>query len=339
MNQQSVILPNVSLFLVDRGWSLHPEKIRSVHAAASHQPESHNGQESAPLDNTALRMINQPGPPRPIIQWCKKQGDSCGDRYSGRPKTPKSFEFINATQPGRAQDPDVKRLVKSHVKKGVRRGRTVRSEFQATSLAPSDGSDGLGTAWKRGPRIATLTASGLSSTTASGSSAPFYGNRAFPVPTGSRSQVLLSYCTFGRAWWEGVLKLVTNPALDLCAVAPSWYPLEAHLSSNPVRVGWFSLAMTDEVLFRSVLFSSASHLALKDGKREGQEASTLVSLIFRQLNQRLQSRSAFSDATIGILTCLAMVEVSTFPARQRDAERTDMLVRLPLVIMTNGRST
>lgn len=87
--------------------------------------------------------------------------------------------------------------------------------------------------------------------------------------------------------------------------------------------------MTDEVLFRSVLFSSASHLALKDGRREGQEASTLVSLIFRQLNQRLQSRSAFSDATIGILTCLAMVEVCKFPARQRGTERSDVLADCP----------
>lgn len=86
--------------------------------------------------------------------------------------------------------------------------------------------------------------------------------------------------------------------------------------------------MTDEVLFRSVLFSSASHLAVKSGSREGEEPSTLVSLIFRQLNLRLQARSALSDATIGILTCLAMVEVRTFSARQRETERSDMLARL-----------
>lgn len=213
MNQQSVILPNVSLFLVDRGWPLHPEKIRSAHAAASCQLESHNGQESASPENTALKMINQPWASRPISQWCKKQGGSGGDRYPGRTRTPKSFEFINATQPGHTQNPDVQRLVKSHVKKGVRRGRTVRSASQATSLAPSDGSGGLRPAWKRDQGTATLTASGLSSTTASGSSSPFYGNRVFPVPTGSRSQVLLSYCTFGRAWWEGMLNLVTNPVI------------------------------------------------------------------------------------------------------------------------------
>ena len=200
MNQQSVILPNVSLFLVDRGWPSRPEKLRSVHTTVSCPLDSHEVQESAPLDNNTLKMIKQPWAPRPTTQWSKKQGGSGGDRYPGISKTPKSFAFINATQPGHTQDPGVRRLVKSHVKKGLRRGPTVRRVSEATSVASSDGSGESGTAWKRDQGTATLTASGLSSTTASGSSSPFYGNRGFQVPTGSRSQVLLSYCTFGRAW-------------------------------------------------------------------------------------------------------------------------------------------
>ncbi len=199
MDQQSVILPNVSLFLVDRGWSLRQQKARSVHATASYQLESKVVQESTPPDNNALKVIDQSWSLRPTTHRCKKQGSSGTDQCSGRVATPKSFAFINATRPGHAQEPEVQRLVKSHVKKGLKRAQTVRSASQATSVALLDKSDESGTARKRDQGTATLTASSLSSTTASGSSSPLYGNGVFPVPIGSRSQVLLTYCTFERA--------------------------------------------------------------------------------------------------------------------------------------------
>lgn len=92
-------------------------------------------------------------------------------------------------------------------------------------------------------------------------------------------------------------------------VAPAWYPLEAHLTYNPVRVGWFSLAVRDDLLFLSILFSSASHLALTKGCGDYEESMVMFVSIIRRLNERLQGSPMPSDTTISIVTCLAMVEV------------------------------
>ena len=91
--------------------------------------------------------------------------------------------------------------------------------------------------------------------------------------------------------------------------APSWYPLETHLTYNPVRKYWFSLAMESEFLFRSLLYSSASHLAREASHQDYLEPTTLLMPIFRHLNETLQDNSAPSESTIAIVTCLAMVEV------------------------------
>jgi hypothetical protein len=92
-------------------------------------------------------------------------------------------------------------------------------------------------------------------------------------------------------------------------VAPAWYPLEAHLTYNPVKVGWFSLAVRDDFLFLSILFSAASHLALTKGCGDYEESMVMIVPILRHLNARLQESPMPSDTTISIVSCLAMVEV------------------------------
>lgn len=92
-------------------------------------------------------------------------------------------------------------------------------------------------------------------------------------------------------------------------MAPAWYPFEAHLTYNPVRVGWFSLAVRDDLLFLSILFASAANLARTDGCGDHEESMAMVVPILRHLNERLQESQLPSDTTIAIVSCLAMVEV------------------------------
>ena len=68
--------------------------------------------------------------------------------------------------------------------------------------------------------------------------------------------------------------------------------------------------MTDELLFRSVLLSSASRLAgLDGGCPDLDEPKLIAEPIFGQLNQRLKHCTELSDSTIAVVACLAMIEV------------------------------
>ena len=62
------------------------------------------------------------------------------------------------------------------------------------------------------------------------------------------------------------------------------------------------------MLFRCVLFCSATHLAREAGRTEF-EPDALIQPIFQHLNKKLQTQEPLSDTTIGIVSCLAMVEV------------------------------
>jgi len=67
--------------------------------------------------------------------------------------------------------------------------------------------------------------------------------------------------------------------------------------------------MKDEFLLQSLLFSASSRLAIMNTSQNPDEPNALLVRIFRHLNRQLQDYSTLSDTTIGIVTCLAMVEV------------------------------
>ena len=67
--------------------------------------------------------------------------------------------------------------------------------------------------------------------------------------------------------------------------------------------------MTDELLFRSVLLSSASRLAVDGGCPDLDEPTLIAEPIFGQLNQRLKHCTELSDTTIAVVACLGMIEV------------------------------
>ncbi|CZS98447.1 uncharacterized protein RCO7_04184 [Rhynchosporium graminicola] len=158
------------------------------------------------------------------------------------------FQFVNITRPDRPSDPELRELVLSHVKTGVKRGPNVSKtpKFKSTTDHSTPITD---TIPERGPCHLNIEAriSPTLRAPMSGASSPFYGNFTFSFPTGPRIQFLLSYYLY--------------------ELAATWYPLEDHLSYNPVRESWFRLAMTDEVLFRTILLSSATHLGRKHGTR------------------------------------------------------------------------
>lgn len=70
------------------------------------------------------------------------------------------------------------------------------------------------------------------------------------------------------------------------------------------------------MLFQSVLFSSASRLAHEDGRADF-EPDLLIQPVLRHLNKTIQEAETFSDTTIAIVSCLAMVGVRSYATNSR----------------------
>jgi hypothetical protein len=108
---------------------------------------------------------------------------------------------------------------------------------------------------------------------------------------------------------------------DLTAIAHAVYPFEAHLSFNPVKTAWWNHAITDEVLFYTVLFASATHRGICNGDPESKEAGLLMKSALPLLGERLKnSPLKLSDATIGAVSCLAMTEVRILSSTRESRE-------------------
>ena len=86
--------------------------------------------------------------------------------------------------------------------------------------------------------------------------------------------------------------------------------MDSHLAFNPVKTSWFPLAIADELLLHTILFASAVTISFVKERRQSEEASDIMKPIFRLLTSRLEDKSKITDATIGAVSCLAMIEVS-----------------------------
>ena len=86
--------------------------------------------------------------------------------------------------------------------------------------------------------------------------------------------------------------------------------MDSHLTFNPVKTSWFPLAIADELLLHTILFASAVTISFTKEHRQSTEASDIMKPIFRLLTLRLEDKSKITDATIGAVSCLAMIEVS-----------------------------
>ena len=186
---QHVILPDTSLFLVDRSW-------RSASGASTILFDWQSNTGSSRMSTVQGEIdTNSIGPPRIVGTTPKARatGRQSKSQHGQIPETARAFEFINATRFDHARDPHVQRLVKSHVRKGISRHRDPRKASKAKTIIGSD-SNGPPTYVQEKSEEATGLVPLNWRTICSGSASPFYGNKANDVLSGSRSQCLLSYC-------------------------------------------------------------------------------------------------------------------------------------------------
>lgn len=213
---QGIILPNVSLFLVDRGWSSLRKVSRKASVPAS---DEHMLHEDMSLGSGAVKAIKHSWAVSPRRGDHTRTGDGPAQR-SGEAKATKPFEFVNVVRPGRAQDPEVRKLVKSHVKTGIKRGPNVKKLSRAVSVAVSVVS---ASSSEDSSSSSSAPASASSSSSSSSSSSieshletdqeiplmipptpidnplpllPFFHNKTFTKLVGPRPQLLLNYCTY-----------------------------------------------------------------------------------------------------------------------------------------------
>lgn len=124
----------------------------------------------------------------------------------------------------------------------------------------------------------------------SGTSTPLYGTTSF--------QILPHF-----------YRLMTYYTIES---ASALYPLQSYLGFNPVQRFWFPMALTDEVLLHTIMYSAAVSLSKSQSGPAGRSASNdliqLAAPILRLLTDRLSGQRTINDATIGAVSCLVMVE-------------------------------
>lgn len=315
MSHQDIILPNASLFLVHKGWSPRRQRSQKGHVEAASRNNLQSRGDKVSLDSCNIKTFTQPWAPQVEVNKSGKENEreKCSrERRCVKSNAAKAFGFVNITRPDRPLDPRVRKFVMNHVKTGIERGPNIQMTTKLKSTTCYSDPRHMDATTENESRSVeeNFKMSVKLGPTVSGASSPLYGSTASSLLTGPRSELLLNYCVFLNVHLMAPYYIYpANLQLDLYEVAPSWYPLEAHLAYNPVREGWFPLAIQDELLFRSILFSSASHLCRKSGNRNLEEVTSLVLPIFHHLKKRLQANPVPCDTTISIVSCLAMVEV------------------------------
>lgn len=189
-------------------------------------------------------------------------------------------------------------LVRSHVMKGVKRdeklARSSAEKPSPSSKRPSSKSPSAKSTMSHpSPPEQSLVVAPCYPTPApttsliNGASMSLYG--ATPIAMRQESHSLLFY-----------YRQVIGNAV---------YPFPNKLTFNPVQTSWIPCALADDVFFQTLMFSSASHQAfLGGGQKKSLLPPRILGSVFSQLGQRLDCNRNLSDATIGAVTCLAMVE-------------------------------
>jgi len=198
--RQGIILPHVSLFLVDRGWSSLRKVSRKASVPASHEHMLH---EDMSLGGSAVKAIKQPWVISPRRSDHMRANDGPAQR-SGDAKATKPFEFVNVVRPGRAQDPEVRKLVKSHVKIGIKRGPNMKKRSQAVSvvsMVSASSSDDSNSSSSSSSSVESHLETDQQSPlllplTPIDNPLPFFHNKSFSKLVGPRPQLLLNYCTY-----------------------------------------------------------------------------------------------------------------------------------------------
>ncbi|CZT45094.1 uncharacterized protein RSE6_05374 [Rhynchosporium secalis] len=136
MKHEDILLSHVPLFLVHKGWNSRQQRRATAEATP--------GDRDALIPNTG----NNNGNVRTwtldrqqILAKSGKRGNEKGAAKASNEKrretsdAARPFQFVNTTRPDRPSDPELRKLVMSHVKTGVKRGPNVSKtpKFKSTT--------------------------------------------------------------------------------------------------------------------------------------------------------------------------------------------------------------
>ena len=186
--QQHVILPNAPLLLVNKSCR-----------TASQAQTDWQSHVDLPKDSTlfAKTNIELVAPKTTAIaasndQTTRRQNKTQPAKDSRKARV---FEFINLTARPPTNDPDIQRLVKSHVKRGILRGRNASKTPEGKTTTRSDSGKASG---GKQESVGEATTPKLGPVCA-GSAVPWYGHAVDAILSKPRSQSLLSYCNSTQA--------------------------------------------------------------------------------------------------------------------------------------------
>ena len=171
-----LILPNRSLLIVDKGWL--KEKSPSDSVSVSSQPKHRTNGRKAVSDDIAITVMGKSLSGTANSRKSPQANEESRKRNSPSRST-QELRFVNATTPAHNRDPEVRKLVRSHVRRGAGRDEKVRreqkKETDAASVESMGTQDSLDLISREMPKFAQPTQA------FSGSSTPLYGGIGFEM--------------------------------------------------------------------------------------------------------------------------------------------------------------
>ena len=286
MDSFNVIVPDGPMITVHKGWRV---------------PSSRHGTASPSL-------------PHP-----ESSGNSDNSDRNNPSRIGRHFQFVNAVKPGRNKDPEVRKLVRTHVRNEHVRNTLHPSQAPPRKLAPytADGSNSDGRDIQSSPLLRASPASSISRALDQVASSSVPRNIGYPT-------ALLNF-DFPIEMNSSVHMLLDH---YLTHAPRRLYPLESCLKSNPLRSPeWFQYAIRDAAMLHGMLYAGSLYLALLEGKTETNDTLHHLGHVVSIVNQRLNEPGrGIEDSTIGAISCLALGEVCA-PCFMLPSNSTNLNVR------------
>jgi hypothetical protein len=184
MGHGNIILPSGPVVIVYKGWRRGKRK-------PDDDPNKPGGRDKYPTDEIAVTSMESPSIGG--ISLAEPQHNAAG---RPNPGISRNFQFVNATKPQRNRDPDVRKLVRTHVMKefGRDRRQQKRREKERRTSSSESSVDSKDESKENSPRSdmeVGLPSPGQSSL-CSGAAMPFYGR--LPMEMRPHFPRLLDYC-------------------------------------------------------------------------------------------------------------------------------------------------
>jgi hypothetical protein len=186
---QNIIFPDGPLFMVDRGW-------KNPHKDSAIQVVSFNGKKKAqlprernPQNDPAIAIPKEPSTEGAAFPDAP---ESTGSTHMPISVSAQNFQFVNVAGSFRDRDPELRKLVRSHVMKGSRRNQKPRRKPVQESTALSTKAEELPVAHSRAKPETEAEISSELVPVLPGSATSFYG--VLPCLMEPHYYGLLNYC-------------------------------------------------------------------------------------------------------------------------------------------------